>query len=275
LRDPMLERLAKCSRASDEANVCRNLHRLLKHPDFTLQVQIDNATVDITHPRSRKHTVVPWPVIKLSSWLRYIVEEQGGQLLLGGHHVSQTGLWKQMLREFWARYRGIDPNHPIYHSNIDPATAIPFMVHGDDGRGRNHQPVLVISFQALLSHMGPGRLNQSGHSFCSRLLFSILPSLCYRGDSTIFQLLSCLADDCISLFQDGLVTNGATTERIHMAWLGCKGDWVWLRKAFCLETGFSSRRVCHMCDQQAGYPYSLTFLIFFSKYIYIYTRNSL
>ena len=26
---------------------------------------------------------------------------------------------------------------------------------------------------------------------------------------------------------------------------------MWIRKAYCLETGFSSTRVCHMCDQQA------------------------
>ena len=25
---------------------------------------------------------------------------------------------------------------------------------------------------------------------------------------------------------------------------------MWLRKAFCLETGFSSTRICHMCEQE-------------------------
>ncbi|CAE7803502.1 unnamed protein product [Symbiodinium sp. CCMP2592] len=31
------------------------------------------------------------------------------------------------------------------------------------------------------------------------------------------------------------------------------GDWVWLRKAYCLITGFSSNRVCHFCEQEDWY----------------------
>ena len=42
------------------------------------------------------------------------------------------------------------------------------------------------------------------HSFCSRLLFTVIPARCYHGDTTIFKLLESLAEDCASLFQDGL-----------------------------------------------------------------------
>ena len=36
------------------------------------------------------------------------------------------------------------------------------MVHGDEGRGRMKQPLLVVAFQGALSHLGMDRLNQSG-----------------------------------------------------------------------------------------------------------------
>ena len=39
--------------------------------------------------------------------------------------------------------------------------------------------------------------------------------------------------------------------RFHFASVGGKGDWVWLRKAYALKPGWSSLRVCHLCEQQA------------------------
>ncbi|CAE7211932.1 GIP, partial [Symbiodinium necroappetens] len=127
IRDPMLQKLAKCARAKDEANVCRNLHRLLTHKEFTLQVQISFTNIDIKHATKRR----------------------------------------------------------------------------DLNKG-------------VLSHLGVERLNQSGHSFCSRLLYTVLPARCYRGDTTIFQLLEDLSQDCLSLLRDGIeVVSGGQTIKFH------------------------------------------------------------
>ena len=71
------------------------------------------------------------------------------------------------------------------------------------------------------------------------------------------------------------VVSGTQTMKFHLAWLGCKGDWVWLRKAFCLRTGFSSARICHMCEQEAGTVcslptlYSFQWLIKLIRYIQV------
>ena len=35
--------------------------------------------------------------------------------------------------------------------------------------------------------------------------------------------------------------------KIHLVPLAIKGDWVFLRKAMRLATGFSSKRICHLC----------------------------
>lgn len=40
---------------------------------------------------------------------------------------------------------------------------------------------------------------------------------------------------------------GAKKVRFFPVVIGCKGDWPWLRKCFGLQTGFTSRRVCHVC----------------------------
>ena len=159
--DPILRKLANCANAGDK-NICRNLHRLLSSSHYTLQVEIQNAEVSIRHTRTRKLRQVPWPVMKLSSWVRHVMEDQGGQLLLAGNHISQDHLWKPVLTQFWNFYEGVDPMHPTFQHSLPRACTLPVFVHGDEGRGRSKQPVLIISFQGLLSHLGVHRLNESG-----------------------------------------------------------------------------------------------------------------
>ena len=163
MQDPMLKKLAKCARAKDEANVCRNLHRPLTHKEFTLRVHISWCNIDIRHATKRRDlNNVPWPVIRLSSWVQYILEIQGGQLLLAGHSTTQPDLWEPVLEQFWNLYQGVDPGHIVYQLGLNRRRTLPFMVHGDEGRGRMKQPLLVVAFQGALSHLGMDRLNQSG-----------------------------------------------------------------------------------------------------------------
>lgn len=51
---------------------------------------------------------------------------------------------------------------------------------------------------------------------------------------------SCALKDC----------NGKTRE-FHASLVAFKGDWPWLRKAVALKTGFTSKRVCHLCPGDA------------------------
>ena len=160
-RDPVLDKLAKCSN-SDHANICRNLHRLLAHADFTLQVEISNITISVRHTRSRKIMDIPWPTMTLTSWVRFVMQKQGGQILLSGHHISQVGLWKRALKQFWDLYQSVDPDHPTFIHALDRTCTLPYFLHGDEGRGRSKQPLLVVSFQGIFSHYGDNHLNESG-----------------------------------------------------------------------------------------------------------------
>ena len=59
-----------------------------------------------------------------------------------------------------------DPDHPVFQDESlrkDLSCTIPYLLHGDEGRGRMKQPILVIAFQGVLSHLGINRLNESGY----------------------------------------------------------------------------------------------------------------
>ena len=67
-----------------------------------------------------------------------------------------------MLTDFWEGYKETDPDHPVYESGQDLSTHVPYMIHGDEGRGKGKVPILVESIQPLISYLGIGRTNQSG-----------------------------------------------------------------------------------------------------------------
>ena len=159
-RDPILAKLARCANSTD---ACRDLRRLLSHPRYSLQIEIKPTVIDVRHARTRQVQQIPWPTLPLTSWVRYIMEVQGGQLLLGGHHISQTNLWANDLKEFWDLYEHVDPTHLTFTlPEGERVHTIPYFVHGDEGRGRTKQAVMVFSFQCILSHYGRTRLNESG-----------------------------------------------------------------------------------------------------------------
>ena len=160
----MLARLARCARGkSKNGNPCRNLHRMLTNECWRLPVQISEVLLWIRNSRTRREQEVLWPIIHLSDWARYELA-QGGHFLLAGCTLSDEASWQSQLQEFWNRYRGVDPSHPIFNYPERLAHIVPFMTHGDEGRGRLKQPLLTISFQGILSHYGAHRLNTSGCS---------------------------------------------------------------------------------------------------------------
>lgn len=70
-----------------------------------------------------------------------------------------------------------------------------------------------------------------------------------------------MVDDLIMLEHEGVEAGHARTRlviaqvkfdgqkvRMYVRYMGDKGDWPWLRHAHKLQTGFSSRRICHLCD---------------------------
>ena len=93
----------------------------------------------------------PWPVIRLSEWLRVGFEDF---FIAGGKDLAEL---EATLEEFWHRYRFVEDSMPE-----NPRRTLPVMLHGDEGRGQVKRPLMVVSFQPLLSCYGGNHLNSKG-----------------------------------------------------------------------------------------------------------------
>lgn len=240
-----------------------------------------------------KQEVQAWPVVHFSQWLRCALQDFGGKLVLGGHHITEQGKWQGLFQTFWDTYRSVDPQHPIYDSvsHGNQCLYLPYTFHGDEGRGKNKTPLLIESFQVVLTNKGVDHTNLSGfpdltaavtfsffwgvvgdsgwqledralsshkphqprHTFTNRFLFTAMSSTSYT-DSSLDALHQGMAEDLNRLFTEGVevtLPNGDHV-RVFAACIGGKGDWVYLRKGFGLSTGWNCRRLCHWCDCQAA-----------------------
>ena len=104
-----------------------------------------------------------WPMIRIESWLDYFLQQMP-EVILGGHSLGDESSWRQMYQEFWATYRRIDPTHKIFaDEGTDLSACIPYMLHGDEGRGACKRPFLVLSWQAVIGVRGPKYPNDSVH----------------------------------------------------------------------------------------------------------------
>ena len=124
------------------------------------------------------------------------------------------------------------------------------------------------------------------HTYCTRLLYTVVPSENYAPKSATQQkLMEYLVNDANKLYTEGIqarhcgqvnlsacnvpctthvnilqipqilqklyhplqVTWQGRTTRWFFKYLGTKGDWPWLRSCFKLSAGFTSKRKCHKC----------------------------
>ncbi|CAE7241553.1 unnamed protein product [Symbiodinium sp. CCMP2592] len=62
---------------------------------------------------------------------------------------------------------------------------------------------MCIALQTLISYLGPAVTNTSGHSYCTRFLYTVVPSEMYATD-TLDTLLYALSEDLENLYKEGL-----------------------------------------------------------------------
>ena len=164
-----MEALASCiANNPGEQNIRRNLHKVVHARGKTLPLEITGASCNVKKALGKIGTrEILWPVILLSTWMRYALLN-ASQLLLGGHHISMPEKWKRSFRKFWRRYRRADPDHPIFHSGVsDYGIYLPYTIHGDEGRGRNKVPIMVESFCPVIGRRGQRVTNLKGKLGCS------------------------------------------------------------------------------------------------------------
>lgn len=233
--DHDIAKMANCGRA-DHRNVCRNLHLHIKNSGKLLPVKISHVHVLVRHSGKRPVPVlVKYPVLHLSDWVKCIFS-YGGHFFLGGKSMDHMDEFRGKLCGFWENFRKSEPTLPLFkEDSVDYSTCIPIALHGDEGRGRQKQPVMCVGVQPILP-IHKGRTNMSGTfgcnipifllfiyphaiimtymyflvvlfignyrpSMCTRLLYTILPAP--YTQRTFHDLLAALTEDLNVLNQKG------------------------------------------------------------------------
>ena len=202
-----------------------------------------------------------YPYVKFGDWLRYLVEQDELQNLVG---VNTLEKMQTRLTNFWTKYKAVHPNHEIYHRDMPYHMTIPVLFHGDEGRGHKKKQVLVLSTHGFLGKGTSKRnggddnldLNYVSNSLLTHFLLGVMPIGLY-GDSpeSFDKILEVQSEEFCSLFDEGIYIRG---HRYFVACLGCKGDAPWLTKAGKLERAFTRRPtrasskkaaggICHRC----------------------------
>ena len=166
--DRKITALASCGNGKYERNASRNLYRFIHKSGKTLPVEITPVTVPIKVSRRKKVQQRQWPVLHLSSWLQVCFEEYGGFFVLGGHKLDDLKAIENMLEQFWSRHQFVDTDIPQ-----DTKHTIPFLLHGDEGRGQCKRPILVLSFQPMIGWSGGEHVNSKKNFAFEENVFDI------------------------------------------------------------------------------------------------------
>ena len=170
--DPEIEEIARLG-ACKYHNASRALHRYVHRSGKTLSIPLE--TVPLRVRRMKKtggETTMQWPVLRLSTWIRTLMESGGAEFLLAGHAIDEEAEYRSTFSRFWERYQNVDPKHAVYAEKTaeERSLTLPVAVHGDEGRGLGKAPVLVETFQPLISFLGESVQNSLGcrvESVCS------------------------------------------------------------------------------------------------------------
>ena len=151
------------STRNSKTNVNRNLRLCIHKAGVSLDITMDlvKTTIRLNKPTTRVEEVW-WPCFSMTSWIEVLMA-RFPQFLLGGHHLHHERQWRQVLGFFWNQYKICDPAHPIFQEqHIDFTSVIPYLVHGDEGRGLRSSAFMVQAWQTVVSHKGILHTNQSG-----------------------------------------------------------------------------------------------------------------
>ena len=186
--DPEVEELSRFATSKSARkrgqNASRDFHRWVHRTGKAFPVPIRRLKVPVRVKRRNKNgkrivydKKVDYPVIFLSDWFEAVMRTNPSFFLGGYDLYSEEDSWTSMFAEFWTNFAGVEPNHPVLEKSPEERSrSIPIAIHGDEGRGLAHVPLLVISFQVLIPSSGPNKLNMSQQLV---LFFLGLLSLCF------------------------------------------------------------------------------------------------
>ena len=144
-------------------NAARSLHAYVHRKGKTLPIPISTTKIRVRQSMKTVGEITcNYPFLRLSSWMKFILE-QGGEFLLGGCKSIDYVVYTNMFGRFWHRFKTVDPTHPVYEKDSKALQfTIPICIHGDEGRGLGKQPCMVTSYQPMIPFKGENTLNSLG-----------------------------------------------------------------------------------------------------------------
>lgn len=94
-----------------------------------------------------------FPTLPLSEWMETSFD-LGGHFFLGGSGGEDFAAFSDILLDWWRAYREVDPSLPLFNDfdESEYRYCLPMALHGDEGRGRYKRPIMVFSFQPLITN---------------------------------------------------------------------------------------------------------------------------
>ncbi|CAK9065242.1 unnamed protein product [Durusdinium trenchii] len=265
--------LARCTETNSE----RDMNVLTRRYKLCLPVEMSviNKTPGVRYTGE-------FNMLKLTAWIRFHLEYNTWHLLVG-LRTPNPKRERNILSEWWKRYRLLRPEHEVFRiideQNLDTSRMVPALFHGDEGRGKKRAAFLVcaihsyLGFGTLLSNKTQKsrpflrmRLNYAGNSHISRMLVAVLPKM--LKDEIAFQdLMAAITQDCLDMLLNGIVSpHDGQTYRVAV--LQVCGDWMFLQKAGGLARSYANcqkrpwaenaipRGICHLCKAgQSNVPF--------------------
>ena len=259
--------MAACSLGNPE----RAVHRLADKYRLCLPLPLTDVNLG-------EYTV---PVLMMSDWAKYLL---GKNLMHSFCGLSNPNPQRMMSiwETFWERFRGIQPNHPVFsRGDISLGRTVGLLLHGDEGRSQKKAAMMCVSAHSALGYgLSTSKVNKKPYlamklnyekpTWTTRFLLSVLPKHVYGDDdgedNDVFQdLLLALSQDLRRLWEEGLV--GADNQRYHFVVIYTMGDWPFHLKAACFQRSFHNaakhatsqaapKGICHMCKADLpGFPW--------------------
>ena len=220
-------------------------------------------------------------VLRLRDWASMLAQKHILHMLVG---LRDRDLDHEhaILESFWRHFKALFPEHQVFakfEQGLNPRTCYPILYHGDEGRGRRRQSVLICNWHSVLGrgtmeqikgkcfrHYVKLRMNFVGSSLVTRMLHAVCPKKLHQ-DPAIFQAIAnAAASEAEFMVNEGII-EPYTNRQIHMAVLNVCGDWAFLHKIGSLKRSFNNvpkklgdhqTGICHRCCAGApGIPWEL------------------
>lgn len=241
----------------------KGCHELFKQLGMCAPVEMEYVLVE-----GLRHI----PFIKLSSWVQWLLDSNRLWRQLVG--VDSWDRMLDVLGEFWARFRGLHPQHEVFRLPLDLRRTIPFYSHTDEGRTYKSKPIWMLSVHGALGrgtasyirkqkHRSPLHrlqmgINYVGNTWSTHLLFTtMVRQLMHERPDALDILVALFANDCQKLVEEG-ITSADGTKHVYMLHLSTKGDLPALAKLGSFRRTYShvaraavsrtpSTGICHLC----------------------------